>query len=74
MKKLIATIIGFSLFLGSAVFAQNNFSGFYPVENDDTPSYLQVDIKDYKNVSKLTSHTNAFDAFYPIEDDDTPEY
>jgi len=52
MKRFLNTIIGFSLLIGSASFAQDNLSALYPAENDDTPSY----VKDFELNEKNTNH------------------
>ena len=75
MKKLTATIIGLSLVVGSALSAQDNFSSFYPLENNDTPSYLldNSKVEAYQTLAKV-SVDNTFASFYPAEDNDTPDY
>lgn len=77
MRKLTTTIIGLSLLAGSALTAQDNFEGFYPIENDDTPSYIlsnNNDITSEHTSIKLPSNTNTFVAFYPVENNDSPDY
>jgi hypothetical protein len=75
MKKLTTTIIGLSLLVGSALSAQDSFAGFYPPENNDTPSYLIDNTKSeaYQTVG-TASIDNTFSSFYPIENNDTPSY
>lgn len=75
MKKLTTTIIGLSLIAGSALSANDNFASFYPIENDDTPSYLldNSKVEAYQGTSKISTD-NTFASFYPIEDNDTPDY
>ncbi len=75
MKKLTATIIGLSLVAGSALSAQDKFSSFYPIENNDTPSYLldNSKVEAYQTLAKV-SVDNTFTSFYPIENSDTPDY
>ena len=75
MKKLTAAIIGLSLVAGSALTAQDNFTSFYPVENNDTPSYLldNSKVEAYQSLAKV-SVDNTFASFYPVENNDTPDY
>ncbi len=78
MKKLSTIILTLSLFAGSSVFAQNNFAGFYPVEDNDTPDYiLSLDAGDDKVHQKTNNQVtkeNVFSSFYPVEDNDSSEY
>lgn len=77
MKKLTTTIIGLSLFVGSALSAQDNFASFYPVENNDTPSYLLSDnnnIKGHQTLATSSINANSLHAFYPAEDNDSVNY
>ena len=77
MKKLTTTIIGLSLLAGSALTAQDNFTSFYPIENDDTPSYLLSDNHDskaFQTLAKVSSNDNLFVSFYPLENNDSPSY
>jgi hypothetical protein len=77
MKKFTTAIIGLSLLAGSALSAQDNFTSFYPVENDDTPSYLlsdKHDSKAYQTLAKVSSNDNVFASFYPVENNDSPSY
>lgn len=76
MKKLTATIIGLSLVAGSALSAQDNFSSFYPLENNDTPSYLldNSKVEAYQTLAKVSEDDNTFISFYPAEDNDTPDF
>ena len=86
MKKLTTTILGLSLLVGSATFAQDSFeikneafSAFYPVEDVDSPSYLKDNESNKINVSytilpKSSISDNALNAFYPEEDVDSPSY
>ncbi|MAD42521.1 MAG: hypothetical protein CL623_09045 [Arcobacter sp.] len=78
MKRLTTTIIGLSLLAGSALSAEEKFASFYPVEDNDTPSYLLSnthDSKAYQTLAKVsTVEDNVFASFYPIENSDTPDY
>ena len=76
MKKLTTTIIGLSLVVGSALSAQDNFSSFYPVENNDTPSYLldNSKVEAYQTLASSSIKDNTFASFYPVENNDTPDY
>lgn len=77
MKKLTTTIIGLSLLAGSALSAQDTFASFYPIENDDTPSYLssvQDDSKAYQTLAVAKSDNKVFASFYPVENNDSPDY
>lgn len=84
MKTLTATIIGLSLFIGSSLFAQDKFAGFYPIEDVDTPDYILAQEQTMTGsdfmLSLDSSHLKAkgghgaFASFYPLEDDDTPSY
>ena len=77
MKKLTTTIIGLSLLAGSALSAQDTFASFYPVENNDTPSYLasdKSDITPYQTLAVATGDNKVFASFYPLENNDTPDY
>lgn len=76
MKKLTTTIIGLSLLAGSTLSAQDNFTSFYPLEDNDTPSYLldNTKVEAYQTLEKVSSVDNTFASFYPAENDDTPDY
>lgn len=78
MKKLTTTIVGLSLFVGSALSAQDNFvfNSFYPESNDDTPSYLTDNKMGHTSqiLTKSLNNLNTFAAFYPESDNDTPEF
>ena len=76
MKKLTTTIIGLSLLAGSALSANDNFASFYPLENNDTPSYLldNSKVEAYQTLSKASTQDNTFASFYPLENNDTPDY
>jgi hypothetical protein len=76
MKKLTTTIIGLSLFIGSALTAQDNFTSFYPAENNDTPSYLldNTKVEAYQTLANSPVEENRFTSFYPSENNDTPDY
>lgn len=41
MKTFVKTILGLSLLVGSASYAQDNLSALYPAEDVDSPSYTQ---------------------------------
>jgi len=73
MKKLTTTIIGLSLVIGSALSAQDNFTSFYPSENDDTPSYLldTSKVEAYQTLVKSSIKHCTLTAFYPEENVDT---
>lgn len=76
MKKLATTVLGLSLFAGSALLAQDSFTSFYPAEDIDTPSYL-VDnskIEAHQTLAKSSIKSATFTAFFPEEDVDTPEF
>ena len=77
MKKIITTGLLASL-LAASLYAQNDFSAFYPPENDDTPDYLVENKVENLNTIKasVTSSidNNVLVAFYPAENDDTPDY
>lgn len=77
MKKFTTTIIGLSLLAGTALSAQDNFSSFYPSENNDTPSYLldNSKVEAYQTLAKVSSkNDNTFISFYPAENNDTPDF
>ena len=69
MNKFLNTIIGFSLLIGSASFAQDKYSAFYPEENNDSPSYVKNLEKTNKNtinytLAKSSVSNNALKALY----------
>ncbi|QKJ21475.1 hypothetical protein [Poseidonibacter lekithochrous] len=59
MKRFLNTIIGLSLLIGSASFAQDNLSALYPAENDDTPSYVKDFELNEKNTNEYTLAKNS---------------
>lgn len=86
MRKVTTVALAISLLVGSAAFAQDSysnkkdtFSSFYPVEDLDSPSYIQdlkVEIKSNRiiTLAKSTIPANSISAFYPEEDLDSPSY
>ena len=78
MKKLATTIVGLSLFVGSALSAQDGFGAqsFYPAENVDTPSYLiDNDIgQATQSLAKSSIKSGTLTAFFPAVNEDTPEF
>ena len=77
MKKVVTAILGASLLAGS-LYAQSDFTGFYPAENNDTPDYLLENKVESLNTVKVSASssidTNTLLAFYPAENSDTPDY
>ena len=87
MKKVTTAILGLSLLVGSASFAQDSFivkndalAALYPIENNDSPDYLQ----DNYNLEKQTNISNivvkseisndVLTVLYPAENNDSPSY
>lgn len=77
MKKIVTTSLLVSLLAGS-LYAQSDFTGFYPAENNDTPDYLLENKVESLNTVSASStsaiNANTLLAFYPAENSDTPDY
>ncbi|MBU3015620.1 hypothetical protein KO488_12695 [Poseidonibacter lekithochrous] len=77
MKKIVTTSLLASL-LAVSLYAQNDYTGFYPVENNDTPDYLlENKVESLNAVSDSSTSVidaNTLLAFYPAENSDTPDY
>lgn len=84
MKKLATLLIGLSLFIGSSIFALDDFAAFYPQEGIDSPNYGEM--IDFDNLPATAAggmmddvHYNTnnpiteqgVSAFYPLEEDDS---
>lgn len=76
MKKLTTTVLGLSLFVGSAAVALDDFTSYYPAEDIDSPKYtLSTDIGEgHQTLVKSPIKSETITAFFPKEDVDSTTF